>query len=72
MVTISSKVSFSLDSSERLDLEWVIREIESFSEPCSLCGSRGIYLDEVILDDKGGRMFVCSDTDYCEEQRHEH
>jgi hypothetical protein len=25
-----------------------------------------VYLDEVIIDDKGGAMFVCSDTDYCE------
>jgi alpha-D-ribose 1-methylphosphonate 5-phosphate C-P lyase len=23
----------------------------------------------VILDDRGGRMFVCSDTDHCEERR---
>lgn len=54
-----------------LDFEDHPFEIQSFSEPCSLCGSRGIYLDEVILDDRGGRMFVCSDTDYCEEQRNE-
>ena len=27
------------------------------------------YLDEVVLDDHGGRMFVCSDTDYCEDRR---
>ena len=31
----------------------------------------GVYLDEVILDDKGGHMFVCSDTDFCEERRTE-
>ena len=24
-----------------------------------------MVLDEVIVDDKGGRMFVCSDTDFC-------
>jgi alpha-D-ribose 1-methylphosphonate 5-phosphate C-P lyase len=33
--------------------------------PCTLCGSRESYLDEVVTDDQGGRMFVCSDTDYC-------
>jgi len=22
-----------------------------------------------VVDDKGGRMFVCSDTDYCERRR---
>jgi alpha-D-ribose 1-methylphosphonate 5-phosphate C-P lyase len=23
----------------------------------------------VVIDDDGGRMFVCSDTDYCERRR---
>ncbi|MEN0077002.1 MAG: alpha-D-ribose 1-methylphosphonate 5-phosphate C-P-lyase PhnJ [Paracraurococcus sp.] len=32
---------------------------------CALCGSRESYLDEVVTDDAGGRIFVCSDTDYC-------
>lgn len=32
---------------------------------CDICGSTTSYLDEVITDDQGGRMFVCSDTDYC-------
>ncbi len=32
---------------------------------CALCGSKDSYLDEVITDDAGGRMFICSDTDYC-------
>jgi alpha-D-ribose 1-methylphosphonate 5-phosphate C-P lyase len=36
---------------------------------CSLCGSEASYLDEIVTDDAGGRMFVCSDTDYCEERR---
>ncbi|MGV2981263.1 alpha-D-ribose 1-methylphosphonate 5-phosphate C-P-lyase PhnJ [Camelimonas sp. ID_303_24] len=40
-----------------------------FTEPCALCAARGVYLDEVILDDRGQRMFVCSDTDFCEERR---
>ncbi|MEL6551412.1 MAG: alpha-D-ribose 1-methylphosphonate 5-phosphate C-P-lyase PhnJ [Pseudomonadota bacterium] len=34
--------------------------------PCALCGAETSYLDEVIVDDAGGRMFVCSDTDFCE------
>ncbi|SEQ80242.1 alpha-D-ribose 1-methylphosphonate 5-phosphate C-P lyase [Loktanella sp. DSM 29012] len=33
--------------------------------PCGLCAATESYLDEVITDDQGGRMFVCSDTDYC-------
>ncbi len=32
---------------------------------CALCGSGDSYLDEVVTDDRGGRMFVCSDTDHC-------
>jgi alpha-D-ribose 1-methylphosphonate 5-phosphate C-P lyase len=44
-------------------------KIQSFSEPCALCGADNVYLDEVVLDDRGGRMFVCSDTDNCAERR---
>ncbi|OOY10945.1 carbon-phosphorus lyase [Thioclava marina] len=36
---------------------------------CDLCGCATSYLDEVITDDRGGRMFVCSDTDFCESRR---
>jgi len=32
---------------------------------CDMCDASDSYLDEVILDDQGNRMFVCSDTDYC-------
>lgn len=52
-----------------LDFEDHPFEIQSFDKPCALCGAHNVYLDEVILDDKGGRMFVCSDTDYCEDRR---
>ena len=38
---------------------------------CALCGASDTYLDEVITDDAGSRMFVCSDTDYCAERRGE-
>ena len=36
---------------------------------CALCGAGDSYLDEVVTDDRGGRMFVCSDTDYCATNR---
>jgi alpha-D-ribose 1-methylphosphonate 5-phosphate C-P lyase len=36
---------------------------------CELCGANGAFLDEIVTDDQGGRMFVCSDTDYCERRR---
>jgi alpha-D-ribose 1-methylphosphonate 5-phosphate C-P lyase len=38
---------------------------------CALCGSTDSYLDEVITDDAGSRMFVCSDTDWCRSRREE-
>jgi alpha-D-ribose 1-methylphosphonate 5-phosphate C-P lyase len=36
---------------------------------CDLCGAKDSYLDEVITDDCGGRMFACSDTDFCAGRR---
>ena len=39
--------------------------VQSWDEACAICGSTDTYLDEVILDDQGNRMFVCSDTDCC-------
>ena len=52
-----------------LDFEDHPFEVQRFTEPCALCGAEGVYLDEVVLDDKGGHMFVCSDTDHCETRR---
>ena len=40
-------------------------EVQRWKDACALCGSRDSFLDEVVTDDRGGRMFVCSDTDYC-------
>ena len=42
--------------------------IESWEESCALCGSSNSFLDEVITDDEGTRMFVCSDSNFCKEQ----
>ncbi len=44
-------------------------EVEHWSECCALCGSKESFLDEMIVDDAGKRLFVCSDTDYCEGRR---
>ena len=54
-----------------LDFEDHPFEIQSWDEACALCGASDSYLDEVITDDQGGRMFVCSDTDYCQQCRGE-
>ncbi|MEW9306401.1 alpha-D-ribose 1-methylphosphonate 5-phosphate C-P-lyase PhnJ [Labrys neptuniae] len=52
-----------------LDFEDHPFSVQRFSQPCALCAAQGVYLDEVVLDDRGGRMFVCSDTDHCETRR---
>ena len=44
-------------------------ETQRWGEACELCGSTESYLDEVVTDDKGGRMYVCSDTHYCAARR---
>ena len=43
--------------------------MNKLDRPCALCGAEKVYLYEVVLDDRGGRMFVCSDTDHCEGRR---
>lgn len=53
---------------ESLDFDDHPFTVQEWDEPCAICGSRHSYLDEVVLDDSGQRMFVCSDTDYCRQQ----
>jgi alpha-D-ribose 1-methylphosphonate 5-phosphate C-P lyase len=52
-----------------LDFEDHPFEVQRWDERCALCGATGSFLDEVVLDDAGRRMFVCSDSDYCGERR---
>lgn len=54
-----------------LDFEDHPFEASKADHPCGLCGATDSYLDEVIVDDAGGRIFVCSDTDHCETRRAE-
>lgn len=44
-------------------------EVENWSQPCALCGATDSFLDEIITDDAGSRMLVCSDTDHCAARR---
>ncbi|MGC1547944.1 MAG: alpha-D-ribose 1-methylphosphonate 5-phosphate C-P-lyase PhnJ [Rhodanobacter sp.] len=46
-------------------------EIQRWDHTCAICGSNESYLDEVVVDDLGSRMFVCSDTDYCGQRQAE-
>lgn len=52
-----------------LDFEDFPFEPTRFDKPCGLCGAEDVFLDEVVLDDAGGRLFACSDTDFCENRR---
>ena len=44
-------------------------EVQRWDHPCEICGARDSFLDEVLTDDQGSRMFVCSDSDYCAKQQ---
>ena len=55
-------------SVKSLDFEDYPFEIESWDQCCSLCGAADSFLDEIIIDDLGARMHVCSDTDYCHQR----
>ena len=52
-----------------LDFEDHPFEATKAEAACDLCGAETSYLDEVITDDAGGRMFCCSDTDFCAGRR---
>jgi len=54
---------------ESLDFEDHPFEIETWDECCGLCGATDSFLDEVIVDDRGTRLYVCSDSDYCARRR---
>ena len=46
-------------------------EIQKWDTCCALCRSEESFLDEVITDDAGARMYICSDSDFCQERRDE-
>lgn len=52
-----------------LDFEDYPFELETWKESCAFCGSKQSFLDEIITDDEGSRLFVCSDTEFCNTSR---
>ena len=52
-----------------LDFEDHPFTVDHPGQPCSLCGATDSFLDEIVTDDRGGRLWVCSDSDYCEQRR---
>lgn len=52
-----------------LDFEDHPFSIQKWDNACDLCGDTSTYLDEVVLNDQGERMFICSDTHHCESRQ---
>jgi alpha-D-ribose 1-methylphosphonate 5-phosphate C-P lyase len=41
-------------------------EVESFEDKsCRLCGSTGVFMDELFDDETGETYYQCNDTSYC-------
>ncbi|MBD2024029.1 alpha-D-ribose 1-methylphosphonate 5-phosphate C-P-lyase PhnJ [Leptolyngbya sp. FACHB-711] len=55
-----------------LDFEDHPFTVERWDKTCELCGSTASYLDEVVINDRGDRMWICSDTDYCNQHQSNH
>lgn len=56
---------------ESLDFDDHPFSVQNWDAGCSLCGASDSYLDELVADDAGNRVFICSDTDYCRQRRDE-
>jgi len=52
-----------------LDFEDHPFEVQRWDHACALCGAGDSFLDEMIVNDEGSRLFVCSDSDFCGERR---
>jgi alpha-D-ribose 1-methylphosphonate 5-phosphate C-P lyase len=52
-----------------LDFEDHPFDIQQWEQACALCESDNSFLDEVIIDDEGNRMFVCSDSYFCQQRQ---
>ncbi|MDR1125655.1 MAG: alpha-D-ribose 1-methylphosphonate 5-phosphate C-P-lyase PhnJ [Deltaproteobacteria bacterium] len=52
-------------SVKSLDFEDYPFHVQRWDKACEICGATDSYLDEIITDDSGTRLYVCSDTDYC-------
>jgi alpha-D-ribose 1-methylphosphonate 5-phosphate C-P lyase len=52
-----------------LDFEDHPFTIERWDQACGLCAATDTFLDEIIVDDLGTRLFACSDSYQCEINR---
>ncbi|MEB3337727.1 MAG: alpha-D-ribose 1-methylphosphonate 5-phosphate C-P-lyase PhnJ [Leptolyngbyaceae bacterium] len=56
-------------SVKSLDFEDYPFTVETWDRHCEFCGSTESFLDEVVLDNQGKRLWICSDTDYCNRRQ---
>lgn len=54
-----------------LDFEDHPFTVERWDKTCEFCGSTTSFLDEVVTTDRGDRLWICSDTDYCNQRQHD-
>jgi alpha-D-ribose 1-methylphosphonate 5-phosphate C-P lyase len=54
---------------ESLDFEDHPFQVQRWQHACALCDAPDSFLDEVIVDNAGRRLFVCSDSDFCAGRR---
>ncbi|WP_448587976.1 alpha-D-ribose 1-methylphosphonate 5-phosphate C-P-lyase PhnJ [Thermocrinis sp.] len=55
---------------EPLEFEDFKFRVENFNgHRCYKCGSQDTFLDEIIQDETGKRVFVCSDTSFCKKRQ---
>jgi len=52
-----------------LDFEDHPFRAETVAQACAFCGAESSFKDEIIIDNQGNRLFVCSDTDFCRQNR---
>ncbi len=41
--------------------------VDALPHSCAICGVQGSYLDEIVIDNEGNRQFICSDSNFCEQ-----
>lgn len=46
-----------------------MKEEDFEGKTCRLCGAQGVYLDEMIDESTGNKVYECSDTGYCQKRR---
>lgn len=52
-----------------LDFEDYPFRVETWNHVCEFCRSTESYLDEIVINNRGDRIWICSDTDFCNQKQ---